>query len=55
MTRDGGSIRVTITYLVVGFMDRDPDLPTATYATRWQWDGVRWNIVSPVTCASRVT
>ena len=47
---DTGSVRVTVTYLVVGFMERDPDLPTSTYASDWQWDGSRWRIVSPVGC-----
>lgn len=47
---DSGSIRVTVTYLVVGFMERDPDLPTSTYTTEWQWGGTQWRIVSPVGC-----
>jgi hypothetical protein len=48
--RDSGSIHVTVTYLVVGFMERDPDLPTSTYTSNWQWDGSQWRIVSPVGC-----
>lgn len=55
VTLDRGSVRVTVTYLVVGFMDRDPDLPTATYTTLWQWDGSRWCIVSPIMCAAPAT
>jgi len=47
---DGGSVRVTVTYLVVGFMARNPDLPTSTYTTEWQWDGSHWRIVRPVGC-----
>ena len=46
-----GVVRVTVTYLIVGFMDRDPDLPTATVTTHWQWDGSRWRFVSPVACS----
>jgi hypothetical protein len=48
---DDGVVLVTVTYLIVGFMDRDPDLPTATVATHWQWDGSRWRFVSPVSCS----
>lgn len=47
---DSASVHVTVTYLVVGFMERDPDLPTSTYTSDWQWDGSRWRIVSPVGC-----
>ena len=52
VTSDDGSAMVTITYLVVGFMDRDPDLPTATFSTHWRWEGSTWHIESPVSCAA---
>jgi hypothetical protein len=51
VTSDGGQIDVTVTYFVVGFMERDPDLPTATYSTRWRWESSSWRVISPVSCS----
>ncbi len=52
VTSNDGSALVTVTYLVVNFMARDPDLPTATFATHWRWEGSGWHIESPVTCTT---
>ena len=49
---DSASVHVTVTYLAVGFMEHDPDLPTSTYTSDWLWDGSRMRIVSPVGCVA---
>jgi hypothetical protein len=52
VSSDDGQVSVTVTYLVVGFMERDPDLPTSTISTRWRWESSSWRVVSPVSCSS---
>jgi len=51
ISSDDGRISVKVTYLVVGFMQRDPDLPTGTYSSNWRWESSSWRVVSPG-CAS---
>jgi hypothetical protein len=52
VSSDEGRVSVTVTYLVVGFMERDPDLPTATVSSSWRWESSSWRVVSSASCAT---